>query len=373
MRIAIMLRAYDRPGGIGIYARNIVRALLNIDKTNHYFLLHNNPEHVGNYSQLDNVDEIHIPGGNPVIWDQWKVPARIKGLNIDLLLNTKFSVPISGNYKKIMVLHGSSWYAHPELYGKFDIFYVKIAMPIYCRKSDFLISNSDLTTRDFKRYLGIEEDKIKTVNLAAGDEFQPVDDHAELARIRTVYDLPDRFILTVTSHDPRKNFGTLTKAIERVRESIDIDMVVVGKDCDKYIADYDLEPRLLADHFHFPGWIDQADLPGIYSLAEAFAFPSVYEEFGIPVVEAISCGCPVAASNTAAIPDLLGDAALLCDPFDSEQLALNLTRIIEDDSFRHSLVERGLKRAEGFSWLKTARETLSVIETVGQSQSQAQR
>lgn len=366
MRVAMMLRAYDRPGGIGIYSKNIVRSLLAVDRENEYFLLYNNPDHVGTYNHLDNVEEFYLPPAHPVLWDQRHVPKRLKGLNIDLIFNTKFSVPLVGKQKKIMVLHGASWFEHPELYGRFDIFYEKLAMPIYCRESAFLISNSDLTTRDYKRLMGIPDHKIQTVNLAAGEHFVPVEDPAELERIRQRYNLPPRFILTVTSYEPRKNFGTLSDAWQRCREKygLDIDLVVAGKNCHLYAADHKLAERGLAPHAHFPGWVEQADLPGIYSLATAFVFPSIYEEFGIPVVEAISCGCPVASSTTGAIPELLGEAALLCDPFDAIALSDNIARIAQDDQFRRDLVARGFEQSKTFSWAIAAQQTLDIMQRV---------
>lgn len=359
-----MLRAYDRPGGIGIYARNIVRSLLSIDDKNEYVLLHTNPEHIGIYADHENVSEVFLPSKQTVFWDQYQVPQYLAGKNIDLLFNTKFSVPFAGHYKKIMVLHGASWHRHPELYGSFDVFYTRIFLPLYCRQSDFLISNSELTTRDYRNIFSIPADKIQTVNLAAGNEFKPVTDQRHLQQVRERYRLPDEFLLTVTSYDPRKNFGTLVTAFEKCRKSKDIHLVVVGKDCDKYNADFDVAARGLNEFIHYPGWIEQGDLPAIYSLASAFVFPSVYEEFGIPVVEAISTGCPVISSSTGAIPDLLGDAALLCDPFDTDQLVDNILSVTHDYMLRKSLIRKGYDRSRSFSWNLAAKETLKIFDKI---------
>jgi glycosyltransferase involved in cell wall biosynthesis len=186
--------------------------------------------------------------------------------------------------KKIMVLHGASWFVRPDLYNKLDIFYVRRAMPFYCRTADFLISNSDLTTRDFINILNVPEEKIKTVRLAQGESFHPVESQDLLESVKRKYSLPERFIVTVTSYDPRKNFATLISAFEKCREQENIHLVVVGKDCQWYLRDFDMVSNGLKEYVHFPGWIEQQDLPAIYSLASAFVFPSVYEEFGIPVV-----------------------------------------------------------------------------------------
>jgi glycosyltransferase involved in cell wall biosynthesis len=361
MRIGIMLRAYDRPGGIGIYCRNIVKHLLALDSDNQYVLMYNNREHIGTYNHLSNVDEVYLPSTNPFVWDQWLVPKVVKSKKIDLLFNTKFSLPFFSRVRKIMVLHGASWFVRPDLYKKLDIFYVRIMMPIYCRIADFLVSNSDLTTRDFINILKVPEKKIETVRLAFADSFVPVTEQEKLEKIKKRYALPDRFIVTVTSYDPRKNFETLALAFEKCRLCEDVHLVVVGKNCRNYVSDYSLDVNGLSEYIHFPGWVDQKDLPAIYSMAEVFAFPSVYEEFGIPVVEAMACGCPVVSSNTGAIPELTKGAALLADPFDVEAQSGNLLSVLESSEIKENLREKGIVRARDFSWDRAARQTLDIF------------
>lgn len=363
MRIGVMLRAYDKPGGIGIYSRNIVKHLLELDSENSYTLFYNNPDHVGGYGDRSNVEEIFVPQIHQLVWDQWHIRQAMKRSEIDLVFNTKFSVPLGLPAKRVMVLHGASWFVHPELYKRFDIMYVKTAMPLYCRACDHLISNSELTTRDFIRLLKVPEDKITTIRLAAGENFKPVEDSSLLSEVRARYDLPERYVLTVTSYDPRKNFSTLLKAFKLCREKEDVHMVVIGKNCHKYIEDYGIEGDL-KNAIHFPGWVEQDDLPAIYSMARVFAFPSVYEEFGIPVVEAMSCGCPIVASNTGAIPDLCEDAALLSDPMEPYAFGENVLRVLQSEETRDRLTRRGLEKAKSFSWVKAAEQTLDVFSRI---------
>lgn len=364
MRIGVMLRSYDRAGGIGIYSRNIIKHLLAIDSRNEYVLMYNNQEHVGKYSNLDNVEEVFLPATNPLLWDQWQVPKVVRGKGVELLFNTKFSLPFMTDVKKIMVLHGASWFVRPDLYTKLDIFYVRRAMPFYCRIADFLISNSDLTTRDFIEILNIPKEKIGTVPLAQGESFHPVEDRETLESVTRKYSLPVRFIVTVTSYDPRKNFDTLFRAFKECRKQNDIHLVVVGKDCHRYQRDFDMDSDGLKDYVHFPGWIEQHDLPAIYSLASAFVFPSVYEEFGIPVVESMACGCPVVSSNTGAIPELTQGAALLADPFDAQAHADNILKLLQSRDIYDSYRQKGLERAKEFSWEKAAAQTLEIFSTI---------
>ncbi len=362
MNIAIALRAYDRFGGIGIYSRNIVKHLLKIDKINHYIFFYNDKKHIGTYNNNENVSEIFLPPANAFFWDQWELLKALNKFSIDLVFNTKFTVPLFTKAKTIMALHGSSWYTNPEFYNKFDILYVHAMMPAYCRKANFLISNSSLTTKDYIKYLHVTQEKIATVPLAAGEEFVPINDQQVLAEIQTKYRLPENFILTVTSYEEkRKNFKTLLKAFENCRKKIDLDLVVVGKNCNRYISDFNLEERGLLDNIHFPGWVDQSDLPAIYNLAKAYIFPSVYEEFGIPVLEAMACGCPVIASNTGAIPEIAGGAALLCDPFDDEQFSKGICDIISSKQVEQNYRNKGIEKVKNFSWFRTAKETLEII------------
>jgi glycosyltransferase involved in cell wall biosynthesis len=366
MRIGIMLRAYDRPGGIGIYSRNIVRHLVDLDQDNQYLLLYSNPAHLGTYAHLPNVEERALSAANQILWDQVAAARTLKRWGADLVFNTKFSLPLGLKAKKIMVLHGATWYTHPHMYPWFDIAYVRLAMPIYCRAADFLISNSELTTIDFKRILKVPEAKIATVLLAAADNFGVIDDEAALGRVRQKYGLPERFILTVTSYeDKRKNFSGLLKAFALCqREHPEARLVVVGKDCGRYAADFDLAGQGLDQAVVFPGWVEQKDLPAIYNLAAAFAFPSIYEEFGIPVVEAMACGCPVAGADTGALPELTQDAALLSDPRRPELLAKSLIDILGSPDTAHRLRSLGLQRAQAFSWADSAKRTLDIFQRV---------
>jgi len=367
MRIGVMLRAYDRSGGIGIYSRNIIKHMLRLDQNNHYVLMYDNPKHLGTHGDLANVDELYVPAANPLIWDQWYSPRLVKRWGMNIVFHTKFTVPLFTAAKKVMALHGATWFVHPEIYRGFDLFYVRRAMQMYCRKADYLISNSDLTTRDYINTLRVSPDKIKTVYFAPGEGFQVIQDKHYLARMKRKYQLPERFILTVTSYHPGKNFATLLKAVARCRKSENIHLVVAGKDCDKYGKDFDLHKRELDGAVHFLGWVEQSDLPALYNLADVYVFPSVYETFGIPILEAMACGCPVVASNTGAMPELAGDAALLVDPFDDEAIANDVLKIVTDNETAQRYSDAGLDRASHFSWTKTASQTLQILEQVCQT------
>jgi len=364
MRIGIMLRAYDRPGGIGIYSRYLIKYLLQIDQENQYLLIYNNQKNFGNYDQLGNVDEIVLPPTNPVIWDQILIPNIIKKWDLNLIFHTKFTVPLRTGIRKVMTVHGASWLVHPEIYTRFDVLFERVAMRLYCRAADFLIANSTRTQNDYMRLFNVPSEKIATIHFAAGEGFHPIHDSFILQSARSKYQLPECFILCVMSYDPNKNFSTIMKTFDLCRRETKADLVIVGKDCRKFWNEYGEKYKELEDTIHFLGWVDQEDLPMIYNLAMVFFYPSIFETFGIPILEAMACGCPVIASNTGAIPEISKGAALMADPFDHWAFAEYIKTVTHSDSVSKNLEERGLEVSKTYSWLKTAKQTLKIFSNV---------
>ena len=165
-------------------------------------------------------------------------------------------------------------------------------------------------------------------------------------------------------YDPRKNFPTLFRAFTKCRDAGTLKLVAVGKDSWKYKLDCRIGESGFEDDVIFPGYVGHGDLPAFYNLAEAFIFPSVYEEFGIPLIEAMACGCPIVASNTGAIPEITVDAAILADPYDLDRMAQGINQLTQDADFRQTLIEKGLRYVKKYSWDNAAKETLDVLEQV---------
>ena len=364
-----MLRTIDEKQGIGIYTQNLMDHLLPLDRENEYVLFYRTPEFLGRYAHHEHVREMLVTAPNKLIWDQVKIPLEARRHDLDVIFNTKFTVPFFTRRKTVMAIHGASWFVRPELYGKLDRTYVRLVMPLYCRKASAIISNSDLTTRDFIRILGVSPDKIRTAHLAAADRFRPVDNPDVLSRARREYALPDRFILSVIKYDPRKNFENLINAFRLFRQRTACKLVVVGIGCEKYRDEYGLEEMGIVDDVHFLGWVEQDDLPAIYSLADFLFFPSVYEEFGIPVCEAMACGTPVVVSKTGALPEIAGEAGVLVDPFDPDEMADALDEMWTDDKLRERKATEALQRSNEFTWEKCARKTLEILESAGDGRS----
>jgi len=366
MKIGIMLRAYDRPGGIGIYSQYIVKHLLQIDQENQYLLIYNNQDHIGKYSSSENVEEISLPPTNPMIWDQVLIPKIIKKWNLNLIFHTKFTVPLRTRIKKVMTIHGASWLVHPEIYHSPDVLFERIAMHMYCRAADFLIANSELTENDYMQIFKVPKEKITTVHFAASEAFHPICDPKILESARSKYQLPEAFILCVMSYDPNKNFGTIMKTFNLCHRETGAHLVIVGEDCRKFWNEYKVKYRAMEEVIHFLGWVSHDDLPGIYNLAKVFFYPSIYETFGMPVLESMASGCPVVASETGAIPGISKGGALMGNPFDYRTFAGHIQTIFHSNSVFSDLKERGLTISRTYSWSKAAQQTLKIFETVHQ-------
>ena len=208
---------------------------------------------------------------------------------------------------------------------------------------------------------GIPPEKITVIYEAADTRFRPQPPET-VAEARSRYHLPERYLLFVGTIEPRKNLGRLLQAFERLRaEKLTDALVIVGKRgwlYDDFIAQWEASPA--RDAVIFPGWVDDADLPAIYAGAQALAFPSIFEGFGLPILEAMGCGTPVACSNTSSLPEVAGDAALLFDPQDVDALTDALRRLLSDRDLAEALAARGLAQAARFSWARAAQETAAL-------------
>ncbi len=365
MRIGVMLRSIDEQQGIGIYCRNLMDELLALDPENDYVLFYRNPSNAGRYAHVANVREKVVSAPNKLLWDQIVIPIAAAREKIDVLFHPKFTVPLLAPCKTVMTIHGASWFVHPELYTKFDVAYIRMVMPLYCRKAKAILSNSALTTADFIKHVKVPAEKLHTTPLGTSGDFRVIDDPARLAEVRTRYGLPEKFILSVVKYDPRKNFKNLIEAFRILRSRMPCKLVVVGIGCKKYIDEFGLDKDGTTDDLVFLDWVDHTDLPAIYNLATCLFFPSVYEEFGIPSCEAMACGCPPVVSSTGALPDNVGEAGLIVNPFDPAEMADVLERLVNDEALHADLVRKCSERAKLFTWRRCAQQTLDVLHNTG--------
>lgn len=388
IRIGLMLRAIDDVDGQGIYIRKLCDALFEVDPQNEYVAFYNHERQTGRYRDRANVREVVVPGSSSkLLWDQVLVPLAARREGIEVLFHHKFSIPLLSFCPGVVQQRGTEYWSHPEFYtgwsGQADRLYNRLMIPLYCRRAARVLTNSDTLGDELVRYIGVPRSKLRTVYASADESFRPVTDPEMLARVRERYALPAEpfLLMVVKGHqvlgqasdktlNPRKNIAVTLEAYGRMRrEAMQSgagavpSLVILGLGITER-----LEPEMIAEHadpaaVYTPGFFELADMPAAYSMARALVFPSRYESFGLPIVEAMACGCPVVTSTTSACPEVAGDAALLVDPDDVEGLASAMGRISLDDALAEELRRRGFQRAATFSWTNSALTLLSELRT----------
>jgi glycosyltransferase involved in cell wall biosynthesis len=369
MRCAVMLRTLEEKGGIGVYSRNLMDTLLDIDQDNHYDLLYSSAGQLGRYAGHANVTEHVIRARNKALWDQLAVPRACRRLDVDLILHPKFTVPLLARVPTVMVLHGADWFLPDakQFYGRLDRAYMRIFMPLYLWRSAAAISVSQLTTDDFVRIFDLPPGKVRTVYFGPARHFHRIEDSRVLAAVRHKYQLPERFIFTLSrvgGNSERKNIRGVLDAFARLHGEFPHKLVVGGKDCSRFREEYAIPSDGWGRDVIFPGWLDQADLPAIFSASDVYLYPSNQEAFPIPLTEAMATGTPIVTSRVNGLEEIAGPAALLVDPRNPDEIAAAVRRILGDPSLRERLVAAGLERAQTFSWVTCARRTRAILEEV---------
>lgn len=370
MRIGVMLRTLDEKGGIGVYTQNLVPELLRLDHRNHYVLFYRNPAHLGRFAHHSNVTERLVRAPNKALWDQLAIPYACWREEVDVVFHPKFTVPLLAPCKAVMVVHGADWFIpeQAQFYSRSDVYYLRAIMPLYFKKSARVISVSQLTTDNFYQVLGASRGKIRTIYFGPARHFKRVTDRAVLDRVKHRYNLPDKFILTLTKRlgDGRKNLGQIFQSYARYHALAEEPhrLVVGGKDCHLFRAEYHIPNDGYGQDILFPGWIDQEDMPAVYTLADLYLYPSNLEAFPIPITEAMACGTPIVTSDANGLREIAGDAALLVDPGDSEAISTAIFRVLSDARLQAGLSRKGMTRSTNFTWDKCARETLETLENL---------
>jgi glycosyltransferase involved in cell wall biosynthesis len=367
MRIGIMLRHIDQhEGGVRVYTREIVRALVEQNRQHEILLLFRNPIRLGTYRNVAGVQEVLLEGGSILYWDQIKVPRAVRKYGIDVLFNPKYSIPLRVNCKTAWVCHGMDWYAMPQASPFMDRMSHRFLVPRYASKADAIVSVSDITTEHLRKYLHVPPERIHTIYSGLSDAFRTPVPPEKLEEVRRRFSLPPRFLLYCGAVYPPKNFTRLIQAYAKVGPRQGVPLVIVGGG-NRYLSEHELdEPRRqnIADWVRWPGWIANEDLPAIYRQSEGLLLPSLYESVGMPIMEAMACGCPVLTSDRFGTKEIAGDAAVLVDPESVDAIAAGIDRLLNDRERRAAIVAAGLQRSGRFTWSRTASELLRVLENL---------
>ena len=276
----------------------------------------------------------------------------------DLYHASDFVLPPVRKARTLLTVHDLSFLTVPQCADASLRSYLAGVVPRSVARADHILADSQATRDDLIRLLHTPADKVTVVTPGVDARFSPVDDPAELRRVRQRYNIGDRpFVLGVGTLEPRKNWPALIRAWTMLRQTTSLPhrLVVAGgkgwltEEIFAAVADSPLSEDIV-----LAGFVADADLPALYSTADVFAFPSLYEGFGIPVLEALACGTPVVCANNSSLPEAAGDAALLVDAHDERRLAATLQQLIEDLPLRKTLRGRGLQHAQRFTWQRSA-------------------
>lgn len=365
MKIGVMLRSVGEPGGISVYTRNLLDALLRLDEVNSYVLLYRQTEDAGRYSGFPNVEERVVEAAHNLLWNQVAVPRVARREGLDVVFNPKLTVPLVASARTVVAMHGAEQFVVPEVFRWWDRVYFTLANPLYVRAASAVIVMTETGADDVVAHMGADRGRVHVIPESYKEHCQPVAPEEAWSRLAH-HDLPGRFLLFVGGITPLKNLGNLLRAFARLKDDIPHHLVAAGFNRWKFEADLVLVGDLgLEDRVRFLGFVPDDELPALYSLAGAFVMPSLYEGFGMPVLEAMACGCPVVTTRTGCSPEVAGDAAVLVDPYDPEDIAAGVRRVVTDEETRERLVRRGRRRAAEFTWERCARQTLALIERVG--------
>ena len=295
-------------------------------------------------------------------WMQMRAQRALDAVRPDVAHFTNGMMPIGSPVPTIVTIHDMSLRLYPQCHPLRRLLLNRPLMHVAIRQAAAIVTVSDSARRDLLRFHGIPADRVSVVHEAASPAFRPITDQSVLDRVRSRYGLPARFVLYVGTIEPRKNLLRLVEAFAQARRrGLPHQLVCVGpygwssRDLAGHIAQLGIK-----DAVRFTGYAPFEDLPAIYNLGELFVFPSLYEGFGLPVVEAMASGLPVITSNTSSLGEIAADAACTIDPTNTDAIADALVRVATDGALRQDLSARGLRRAQGFSWTQTAREMLAV-------------
>ncbi len=262
----------------------------------------------------------------------------------------------------VVTVHDLSFVRHPEWFRLNRALYYRFMLKRTARVATRFLADSEATAADLRAFLRLPEDRIDVAPLGVSTHFRPAPE-AALAAVRGKYRLPERFLLYVGTLEPRKNLARLIAAWSRLSREEAPPLVVAGRvgwkteAVKRAAAESPRRTEIL-----FPGFVPQEELPALYSAAQAFVWPSLFEGFGLPPLEAMACGTPVVTSNTSSLPEAVGDAALTVDPLDEDALSDAIRRVVTDSGLRAALREQGLARAALFSWQRTAALTLETYQ-----------
>jgi len=379
MVIGVDIRVLTRGTRTGIeeYTLNLLSRLFSLDVNVRFKLFYNAFNRIKldcDWLRLPNVQLMEFSLPNRFVFDplakfakQPKVDKLMGGVDVFFAPHFLLS-PLSPACRLVMTFHDLSFEYFPEFFPWRKRLWHDFLNPRgRAHQADKIIAVSDSTRDDLVDLYGVTQEKIRVIYSGVGEEFKKViSDKSQLTSVRKKYKLPEKFILYFGTLEPRKNLDGLIRAYEIFRQKngslSDVKLVIAGSRgwLDKKIFAAAKNSFFQRDIF-FSGFVAPADKVYLYNLASLFIYPSFFEGFGFPPLEAMSCGAPVVCSNTSSFPEVVGDSALMVDPYNFGEMAWAMAEVLNDDRLRENMIQRGLEQAKKFNWDKCAKETLELL------------
>jgi glycosyltransferase involved in cell wall biosynthesis len=354
--------------GIGTYIRNLLRHLARLDRQSEYIA----------FCRPEDAEDIRALGPNfrPVpnraphySWrEQWSLPLAAWREKPDVFHAPHYVLPPFTPGRSVVTIHDCIHLMFPEyLPYRFAKVYARQMMRSATHRADRILTVSESSKRDILRFFSIDPDKIAVIYNAIDERFWTPPADTAMARVRERYQLEDPFVLYVGNVKPHKNVERLVEAFARVvqQRSDKLKLLIIGDEISKFqTLRRAVHRHQLHGQVRFLGFVGEDTLSVLYRLAGVFVFPSLYEGFGLPPLEAMACGAPVITSNVSSLPEVVGDAALLVDPYNPDEIAEAIVRVLSDPSLAADLRARGLARAREFSWERSVERTLAIYREV---------
>lgn len=358
-----MLRHVTAPGGVTVFTKRVVRYLLTHPHGIDYHLLYSHESQREVFADLP-ATHVVLPDPARLRWDQATAPRYAEREGLSLLFNTKFSVPLLSSVPTLIVIPGREQLAMARVFPWYNRIYNALSVPAFCRSATALITHTQIGKEDCEM-MGADPAHVYVVPHGVDRYLRPATEQAKQA-LQARLGLARPYILFLGGITPLKNIGNLLRGFARVASTHDIDLVLAG--FKRWSFEEELAPIRelgLEDRVKYVGYVPDEDLAALYSGAQCLALPSWYEGFGIPIVEAMACGCPVVTSSGRhAAPEVAGGAAVLVDPADPEAIAAGLSQVLDDPRLRAELIVKGLVRGPQFDWDTTGRLTAEILRSV---------
>ena len=374
MIIGIEAQRLFRPKkhGIEIVALELIKHLQEIDKQNQYFIFVKPDADDQCIQETENFKIVKLPGSSYPTWEQWSLPRALKKFNLDVLHCTANTAPLNPGVKTVITLHDVIFLESVNFkgttYQNLGNLYRRFVVPRIAKKN-FLVTVSEFERKNILEVLKISPDQIEVAYNAVNPMFRIINDQSQLSGAREKYKLPEKFILFFANPAPKKNTPNTLLAFAhfcRKYQNKDVKLVVTDSSL-QYINGLIKSLKLedIEDRIQIIEFIKYNELPLVYNQAKLFLYPSFRDSFGLPILEAIACGTNVLSSNTSAMPEIAGNAALLVDPYNAEEIGETIGRLMQNEMTRHALRANGLENVKRFSWNKTAHKMLDIYNRIG--------